>query len=326
MDTETQATPSLKLKDIFTREEIRQLTARADLMGWWAIVSTWLVIAAAFAALARWPHPLVFVVVVIVLGGRQLALAILSHEAAHRTLFRTPWLNDWIGDVFCARLIWNDVPRYREHHLRHHGHTGTERDPDTSLVTPFPTTRRSLANKLFRDLSGQTGLRRIVGQVLMDIGVFKYTVAAEVERRPRDGRRWHHYLREGVVNMTPMLLTNVALFGALSFCGIGWTYWAWIVAYLTTFSLFLRIRSIAEHACTERSPDMLRNTRTTRAGWLARLTVAPFQVNHHIEHHLMASVPYFRLAKMHRMLRERGMVAEAPGYLDVLKIASANTL
>ncbi len=79
---------------------------------------------------------------------------------------------------------------------------------------------------------------------------------------------------------------------------------------------------MAEHACTERSPDMLRNTRTTRAGPLARATVAPLRVNYHIEHHLMPAVPYFRLPTMHRMLRARGLVGTPPGYLDVLNIVS----
>ena len=46
-------------------------------------------------------------------------------------------------------------------------------------------------------------------------------------------------------------------------------------------------------------------------------------MNYHIEHHVMASVPYFRLPLMHRMLRERGAVGAPPGYLDVLRIVSA---
>ncbi|MFA5938240.1 MAG: fatty acid desaturase, partial [Sinimarinibacterium sp.] len=161
-----------RLKDLFTREEIAQLTTRSDARGLWALLWVWAAIAACFAALARWPHPLSFVIVVFVLGGRQLALAILSHEASHRTLFRSGRLNDTLGDWFAARLIWNDVPRYRAHHMRHHAHTGSPRDPDLSLVTPFPTTRRSLIKKCLRDLSGQTGVRRIAAQFLMDIGVF----------------------------------------------------------------------------------------------------------------------------------------------------------
>ena len=321
--SEIPAVTRRKLSDLFTREEIAQLTSRSDAMGAWAVLSTWAVIAACFALLAVWPNPLTFVLAVIVLGGRQLALAILAHEAAHRSLFRTPWLNEVVGDWICARPIWNDVPRYREHHLRHHTHTGTDRDPDMSLVRPLPVTRRSLIKKCLRDLSGQTGLRRMAAQFLMEIGVFKYTVAAEVERLPQQGRGPLDYLRDGLRNMSGFLLAQLAIAAVLAACGVLWVYAAWAVAYLTTFSLFIRVRSMAEHACTEESPDMFRNTRSTRAGFIARWTVAPWNVNLHLEHHVMASVPWFRLPQMHALMRARGAAPELPTYGDVLRLVSA---
>ncbi|MBM7059449.1 fatty acid desaturase family protein [Pseudomonas sp. UL073] len=311
-----------KVTDFFSREEIQQLTRRSDAAGWWAVLSTWAVIAATFAVLAIWPNPLTFVLALIVLGGRQLCLAILMHEAAHGTLFKTKALNDKLTDWLCARIVWVDVARYREHHLRHHGHTGTDLDPDWSLARPFPASRVSLARKFARDLLGFSGLKRLYGQLLMDIGVLKYTVASDVEVLPRNGRRWSDYARAGLRNMRGMLLSNAALAGILAACGQLWLYGVWLLAYLTTYSLFMRIRSLAEHACTERTRDMLLNTRTTRAGWLARATVAPIRVNFHIEHHLMAAVPYFRLPRAHRLLRERGLIDNPPGYLDVLRIVT----
>jgi fatty acid desaturase len=72
-----------------------------------------------------------------------------------------------------------------------------------------------------------------------------------------------------------------------------------------------------------RSSDVLENTRTTRAGPLLRLTVAPNRVNYHVEHHLLAGVPFYRLPKLHRMLREKGLLAEPPSYRDVLRLASS---
>lgn len=321
--SELPASTRRVLSSLFTPDEIAQLTVRSDWRGAAMVLFTWLVIATSFSVLAVFPNPLVFIGVVIVLGGRQLALAILAHEAAHRSLFRTPWLNDFVGDWPCARLIWTEVSRYRIHHLRHHNHTGTERDPDMSLVTPFPTSRKSLAKKFFRDLSGQTAPRRMAAQLLMDIGVFEYTVAAKVTPRPRAGRTVLDYAREGVRNTTGVVLTNLALVGILAAFGEAWLYWAWVVAYMTTFSLYIRIRSIAEHACLEDSPDMFRNTRTTVAGLLARMTVAPYHVNFHLEHHLMAAVPCYRLPRVHALLRERGAVGEPSTYGEVLRLASA---
>ncbi len=165
----------------------------------------------------------------------------------------------------------------------------------------------------------------MVGLIGMDVGILKYTVSAEVERLPQEGRSWKDYLRDGSKNMGPMLISNLILASVLAACGVLWVYSAWVVAYLTTFSLFIRIRSIAEHACLEGGPDMFKNTRTTYANWLARLTVAPMNVNYHLEHHVMASVPYYRLPQLHKMLLSRGLVQPVRGYSEVLKLASAKS-
>jgi fatty acid desaturase len=54
--------------------------------------------------------------------------------------------------------------------------------------------------------------------------------------------------------------------------------------------------------------------------------LAPNNVNFHVEHHLMPSVPCWRLPALHRLLVERGFYADHPkaiagGYLDVIRRA-----
>lgn len=318
-----------KVTDLFTREEIHLLTTRSDLMGFWAVGSTWAVIAAGFALLA-WAtsQPLILAIPAFVLGlciiaGRQLCLAILMHDASHGTLFKHKWLNDVFADWTCARPIWQNLAKYKVHHFVHHTKTGTAEDTDISLVAPFPCSRASLARKFLRDLSGITGLKFFAGRLLMDLGYVKWTVANDVVWLPREGVTVSDRLKLLLVNATPTVIVNALLLAALWAAGHPWLYGAWVLAYATPFALFVRIRSMAEHACTEKTADMFRNTRTTRAGWLARATVAPLRVHYHIEHHVMASVPYFRLPMMHRMLRERGAVGAPPGYLEVMRIVSA---
>ena len=75
-----------------------------------------------------------------------------------------------------------------------------------------------------------------------------------------------------------------------------------------------------------RTDDQLRNTRTTRAGLLARITFAPLHVNYHLEHHLLPTVPWWRLPALHRTLVARGALPStslARGYLHVLQLVSA---
>lgn len=310
------------LKSLLKPEEIRALCQRSDAMGAWAVASTCLGIAVVFAMLALWPHPVMFLLAVVVLGAQQLRLAVLSHEAAHRSLFKTRQLNEAFADWICARPIWTDVARYRAHHMQHHAHTGTERDPDMALIEPFPTSRLSLARKLLRDASGLTGLRRILGLFLMDLGVLQYHVAGVVQRLPPSSLT--QKLRSLTRHFGPVLLSNLALAGILASTGGLWLYSAWLLAYLTSFSVFLRIRSIAEHACMPGGADMFSNTRTTRAGWLARLCVAPLNVNYHQEHHLMASVPWFALPRLHALLQTRRSGVAVPGYWQVLQQASSD--
>jgi fatty acid desaturase len=309
--------------DLLSRDEIKAFTQTSNLGGAIAIVWQWTVIAAAFLALARWPHPLTFVAAVVVLGGRHLALAVAMHEAAHGTLFRSRWLNEIVGDWLCGAPVWSDVARYRKHHLGHHAHTGTERDPDLGLAPIEPMTSASFARKVARDLSGAAGLRRLVALVLMDLEVLTYNVGGRVRWNKRGV--WFH-ARAFVRNTYRVFLVNGAMLGAFIALGAGWLYLAWVVAWFTTFGLFLRIRMLAEHACLERSADPMRNTRTTHASLLARATVAPLNVNYHLEHHLLPTTPWYRLPALHRTLVARGHIppsSSAPSYIAVLRTVTA---
>jgi fatty acid desaturase len=87
----------------------------------------------------------------------------------------------------------------------------------------------------------------------------------------------------------------------------------------------IRVRSLAEHAVTERTDDQLLNTRTTHANLIARMTFAPLHVNYHLEHHLLPTVPWWRLPALHRTLAARGVLPErslARGYVHVLQLVS----
>jgi fatty acid desaturase len=317
----------IKLSDLFSRKEISELTTRSNWSGAWAVSSTWVIIGLTFAgaglALSLLPLPAALVVCVlatIILAGRQLCLAIINHDAGHGTLFESKWANRFFGDWFAARLIWNDFDKFRAHHLIHHTNTNTETDPDRSLSIPFPTTPSSIRRRFIRDLTGLTGLKFIAGRVLMDSEVIKWTVSNHVEYLPQAGRAWWDYPVKFFKNSAGAIAANAVLLGLLMAAGNGWLYLLWVIAYMIPFAVVVRIRSMAEHGATETSPNVLKNTRTTRAGFWTRLTVAPMNVNYHMEHHFMAAVPYLKLPRMHRILRERGLVPNPPNYRETIQI------
>lgn len=316
----------VSVTELFSRDEIKELTTTSDLHGAWAVGSTWTVIVMTFGTVAysweylpTWGKVLMCALALAILAGRQLAMAILMHDASHHSLFKTKWLNTHLTDWLCARPIWNDVSKYRPYHLKHHAKTSQPDDPDLGLVKNFPITQSSLFRKFFRDLNGQSGLKFLAGRVLMDLELLEWSVSNDPKPIPRGDRSNLELAKNLLKNSSGMLISNAAIFSALWASGHPKLYLLWPLAYITPFPLFIRIRAMAEHAGLETSHSALSNTRTTRAGWLARALVAPIHVNYHIEHHLMASVPHQKLGRMHQMLREREYVDAPPSYLDVIR-------
>lgn len=307
MPSPVAPTSGTRWRDALSREEVQDLLAVRDGRAWWSIAVDWGLVGAAFALVARWPNPLTIIVALVVIGSRQLSCAAIMHDAAHRCLFRSRALNDWAGNWLAAYPVWLDVHPYRAYHLQHHARTGQPDDPDIGLVRPFPVTRRSLARKIGRDLSGRTGLKfaraawsRTFGRARRD----------PVARRAAVG----------------VVVTNLVLLGLLALAGHPALYLLWVGAWLTTYTLVTRMRSIAEHALTPDADDPLNNTRTVLARWWERLLFAPNRLGFHLEHHLLMTVPHYNLPRLHRLLRDRGALDGAcveRSYIGILARASS---
>lgn len=299
----------MKIGDWLSPEEIARYTARSDWRAAWVVCSNWLIIAAAFAAAAAWTHPLVLLAAAVVLAGRQMGLAVLMHEAGHGTLFETRALNRWVGQWLCAYPVLGNMDAYAASHREHHKLAGTREDPDLPNYQAYPVSKASFRRKIGRDLSGRTGARLVAGLFGGRSG--------DIMMRTSD--EYPSALPQG-------LLVNAVLFGVLALCGAPLLYLLWVAAYLTVYTAIARIRQVAEHANVanlyDRDPRL--NTRTTLANPLERLVLAPNHVNYHAEHHLMASVPCYRLAALHEALVAKGYYAGYPdavvhGYWNLLK-------
>jgi len=221
-------------QEVISRDELGELLEMADWRSWLSLAVNWALVGAAMALVAVWPNPLTVVLALFVIGARQLGFAVLMHEAAHRSLFRNRAVNDWVGNWLCAYPVWGDLVPYRPYHLQHHSKTWTQDDPDLGLAMPFPITRRSLARKIWRDLSGQTGWKRAKATLKRDLG--------------RSQGRVRRLDFMGTRNLRGVIITNLVLFGLLVAVGHPALYLLWVVSWLTTYSLVMRIRSIAEHA------------------------------------------------------------------------------
>lgn len=295
---------------IFGRDVFAQLTTVSRWKGLALVVHGWAVIFAlawGAAYLATW---WAWFVAIVLIGGRQLGLAILMHEAAHGLMHPDRRINNWVGQWITGVPMGTDMHAYRTYHLTHHRYTQQPEDPDLSLSAPFPTTRGSMGRKVFRDLTGQTFLKQRGAQLVMAL---KGIGPGAKEQNLFVGKVMARFIASQLVLLALSFATGL---GALP-------YMIWLIALATTFQLYLRIRNIAEHACTSTgSNDPFTHARTTYANLLERATVAPYWVNFHSEHHLFMGVPCYNLPQAHRLLMDGGhadRMTIAPGYADVLR-------
>jgi fatty acid desaturase len=296
---------------LLTDAQQQHCRQRSNLVGFCLVAHAWLVIIAAMLLVVWWPNPLTYLIAVALIGGRQLGLAILMHDAAHRLLFDSPRLNDWVGQYVCGAPIGADMKRYRPYHLQHHRNTQTARDPDLELSAPFPISKASLQRKIRRDLLGITGYQRRLAQFRQSMG--------EGSTRERVVRLWQAE--------APFLLFNATLAAVMTALGGFWAYpLLWLVPLMTWYQLASRIRNIAEHAVVGDSEQPLRNTRTTLARWWERALWAPYWVNYHLEHHMLIYCPCWKLPQLHRWLVEAGLrprMELATGYGEVPRLATS---
>ncbi|MDX2274747.1 MAG: fatty acid desaturase family protein [Hyphomonadaceae bacterium] len=296
-------------KDVFTPEEWAPLAARSNWRGLALVASAWALILGAGAMFVIWPNPLTYILAVMIIGARQLGLAILMHDAAHGGLHKNTKINDWVGQWLCAAPVGAELESYRAYHLKHHRYTEQPEDPDLALSAPFPVSRASLWRKVVRDLTGQT--------------FFKQRIAPLFAKRRIEAREGGNVTAKYV---NSFFLANALMFAALTLASYWWAYLAlWIVPMATWFPLVTRLRNIAEHAVVEVREDPFTHARTTLANPLERLFIAPFWVNYHGEHHVFMHVPCYNLPRMHRLLMDKGYWSRmhiAGGYGDVLRIAA----
>lgn len=297
--------------EYLSAEEIARLRVRSQWRSVWMIAHAWGVVFGAMALFAVWPNPLTFILAVMLIGARQLGMAILVHDAAHGALFHNRKLNDTLSNWLLGYPVLTETKAYRAYHLEHHKYVQQPNDPDIGLSAPFPITRSSFRRKLWRDISGQTGIKQRGAQIAAAIGTPDMPLAA------RMALFWR--------KMGGMLIANLVLLAGLSLAGYWYLYpLLWVLPLLTWYQVITRIRNIAEHAMVPDNDDDFRSARSTRANWLMRAFLAPYFVNYHLEHHLMMFVPCYRLPEVREAFLAKGHGARMeyqPGYRPVLALA-----
>ena len=230
-----------------------------------------------------WTLPITFV-----LMGRTFAqFASLMHEAAHRLLFSDKAINDWVGRWLLGYPAFTSTDAYRRVHMAHHRDEFGPDEPDMALYAGYPIGPSSFRRKMFRDATGQTGIK-LMRQLL-----------GTLRSSDRRSRR----------TVWKILAVQALLLAAAIASGHWWLYPVlWLAPYLTVWRVINRLRSIAEHGGMQRSKDRRQTTHSVRQHVLARFLLVPYHIGWHLAHHVDSGVPFRNLPRFHRALADAGYV------------------
>jgi fatty acid desaturase len=244
----------------------------------------------------------VWVVPLIVAQGYMVAFAFCAlHETAHRSAFRTRWLNAVVGTVAGLLVFW-PYRNYRVYHWDHHRFTqDVARDPE--LYFPKPA---SLPAYLFVLTGIPNAIRRIGDLLRLASGRADRPWMAVPERRPL------------IIEARAYLAIYLAVAALSIAAGSPIALVVWVIPWIVG-QAFLRPYLLAEHTGCAFTRDCLENTRTTLTVTLVRLFA--WNMPYHAEHHAYPAVPFHALPRLHE--RVRGKIEHLePGYVTAsVKVA-----
>ena len=226
-------------------------------------------------------------------GVVQVSLFAALHECVHRTAFRSRRANDSVAAAIGLIAV---LPAgfFRRFHYAHHRFTqDPARDPE--LAAPKPETPAGYARQVSGWNYWRDRARELVGHARGHVGA-EFVPRAE-RRAVVVEARWHLALY-AVVGLAALLLGR----------------WEPLTLWLGPAILgqpLLRLYLLAEHTGCQLGPDMVRNSRTTLAGWPTRLLM--WNMPYHVEHHVYPAVPFHALPRLHALMADR-LIETAPSH------------
>ena len=212
-------------------------------------------------------------------------ISLFTHEGVHGTLSMRPWWNRALS-IACAQPVLQNFSAYKVLHLKHHHHLGQEGDPDH-----------------YANYTSWTWL-----EFMMHWGRFIIGYPAYITMIPILG------FRQGNASARRWIIFEVCLLIALVTAAVLWMPWLWLLHCwlipMLVINTMVNIRGMSQHTFLEHQSDTILGTRSI----LTNPVTAFFMCNenYHLEHHLYPSIPWYNLARLHRLLRDDLVARGAP--------------
>ena len=300
------------------RQTVKALSRISTLRAVYHLAEVWVVVGMAVWS-SGWVVPLhvgiggvvVYLGAVAVIAARQHALMVLVHDAIHKRVSRTVWINDTLTRVAAAFPIFISLSKWRFIHLYHHQYTHTKDDPDRAIYARYPIGSRKFWSLLLQDVCGINVVNTL--KYFIDLPF----VSKSFNRNFLGEARVAQYqqvadMRMFIVFWVVTLSLGFVL-GRWTFCKLFVLYW--LIPYCTLTQVFFRIRGAIEHGNVPDPEDPYQQTRTYFIPPILGFFFAPKHVNFHLEHHLYPSIPFYNLPRMHAALQSSVYEREA-GYCE----------
>jgi fatty acid desaturase len=271
---------------------IRELSALQPRKAITALIVEWACILAAIVLCENLRNPLVYLASVIWIGGRQHALTVLGHDAAHYRLLPNKRWNDWVANLAAQWPTFLTLEGFRHYHGEHHRFLGTAADGNRKIWKTHTGDGQLRAEWIFpKTLFGLGSM--ILGRAAFATGFF--------------------WIGRGLLAMVLFRSSWTQVIARVSFYGLSlWALLAagalqgfvryWIVPYCTWHIASQYVRLICEHSALDSRDPADVMTRTTLARWWERWLIVPRNIHYHIEHHWYPSVPFYNLPALHSHL------------------------
>ncbi len=232
----------------------------------------------------------------LIIANRQHAILVLMHDATHGLAYKTHWLNELVGEVFCGGPAFVSMATYRHNHLAHHKWMNEDKDPDWVRKLADPE-ERSTWDFPLKNASLGYWLRVWQRSIAYQFGFLKESSEKKPAAPKKDG------LAKRVSQIR--LASYVLIAAALTYFGLWLDFLLfWVVPAVFVLTALMRIRAITEHFALKHE-GFFSEVRNVNYRWpIEQALFSPHNVALHLDHHLYASVPFYRLPALHRSLRE----------------------
>lgn len=221
-----------------------------------------------------------------------------QHEFAHRTAFRTRWLNDVLGSFFGFLILLPNV-YFRWEHTNHHSYTQNTRLDPQLIAQPKTLGAYLLYLSSIPYWQGflNAAARHLRGQLTREEKRF-------IPKQETGKVIWEIRV---MVLLYALIILSIVVFQFYALL------WYWLLPRFVAEPYMRWVRMTEHVGRPTDNADLMSNTRTVLTNSLSRWLA--WNMPYHAEHHLAPSIPFHALPALHKEVKgHHGALSK--GYLS----------